>query len=1073
MNTTPEWNDPAVFEWGAEPAHATLMPYASHEQAIRADRTDSPYRLGLDGDWRFHWSPNADSRQLAFAEPGFDDSGWDTIPVPSSWQLHGYDFPIGTNTILPWTGANGRNEQPEPTGDYPHAPTVYNPVGQYRTAFDLPDGWDGRRTFIHFDGVESAYYVWVNGERVGYREDSYTRGEFDISPFVHAGRNEIAVEVYRWCTGSYLENQDNVRLSGIFRSVFLVSRSAVLIRDVTVRTHLDADLSGAELDVSVDIRDYAGAREGETYTVRARLFDGTTSSAAEVAADESRVVIARVGSDATATLTARLQRPRLWSAERPDLSTLVLELCDEAGIVVELISTRVGFRRVEIVDGVLRINGQRISIRGVNRHEWNPRAGRTLATADMVADIRLMKQNNINAVRTSHYPNDPRWYELADEYGLYIVDEANNETHITRVDSDDKPNIPGDRQELRDPLLWRMRNMVDRDKNHSCIIAWSLGNESGVGSNLAAMYAWTKSYDPTRPVFYQDATGSGTPVVPAGLSDIDGDFYTPVSELVARGGRDPRPYIMIEYAFSQGNTSGYLDEYWSAIREHPDVLQGGFIWDWADKGLWWPRPGHPGEEYLAYGGDWGDDPNDEGAHMSGLLLSDRTSTPKLEETKLAYQPVSIIAADLPAWTLTLANEHLFTRLDHCTLTWSLTVDGVMDQQGTLPPTELGIGPQERGEVRLPCVLPRNTRAGAEVRLDVALALAAPTPWAERGHVIARAQFDVPVALRDEPTSSEDVPDVDLLDDGTLLRITGDGFAATLERASGRLTSLLYDDREMLASDLMPNYWRAPNEPELSTPEIRVSLPEPSQPWRGVGESWSVDGVTVRRASHAIVVTVTGTVTTIVPFRPSNDITTSPQSIVYTIHGDGRIDVLSTFEPVEGTPNPQVVGTSLGLSPELRIIHWYGRGPHESTADRRASAFFGIHSGTVADQVTPYSRPQDSANKADTRWAALVDEDGVGVLFLAHTAMFFNAHPNSPNELADRRHGYEVPPSWRTVVRVDAAQEGVQGGNWDVPTRPEKYSNTPSKGPYRLGYSIRPLRAGDDPGIVATEGMRGG
>lgn len=1065
MNATPEWNDPAVYEWGSEPAHATLVTYDTLTQAVRADRSASPFRVSLDGDWRFRWSPNPESRLPDFADESADDSGWDLIPVPSSWQLHGYDFPIGVNTVLPWTGQNGKNEQPAPTGDYPNAPTRYNPVGQYRATFTLPDGWVGRRTFIQFEGVESAYYVWINGQRIGYREDSYTRGEFDLTPYVHSGRNVLAVEVYRWSTGSYLENQDNVRLSGIFRSVLLVSRPPVLIRDFTARTSLADDFSEAALELSVEVRDYVGAHIGEDFQVRATLFDGTDAGAAEVWSRFAPVAAGRV---ASAALTAPVASPRLWSAERPELYTLVVELCDVRGSVVDRVSTRVGFRRVEIVDGVYRINGQAISLRGVNRHEWSPRTGRTLSAADMIADITLMKQNNINAVRTSHYPNDPRWYELADEYGLYVFDEANNESHINRIDADGRPNIPGDRPELRAPLLWRMRNLVDRDKNHACVIAWSIGNESGVGSNLKAMYDWAKEHDPTRPVSYQDPNGSGSWVVPSDISDFDGDFYPPVHKLIERAGRDPRPYVLIEYAFSQGNTSGYLDETWAAIREHPGQFVGGFLWDWADKGLWWEIPGRPGEEFPAYGGDWGDDPNEEGAHMSGLLLSDRTPTPKLEEARLAYQPVSITPIDPDCRTLRITNEYLFTSLDGHSLYWAVSEDGVAISSGTIPGHELSIGPLQSAEVTVPWSLPEQLRAGSEYRLELSIVLDAPTSWAEAGHTVARAQVALPVvtpALSPKPSTELAAPHLHQTEE--MIEIAGDDYAVRIDRSTGRLTSLRYDDREVLASDLMPNYWRAPNEQELSIPEFRATLPEPSGPWRGVGEDWAISEIEWAPVPGGVRVTVRGSVTTTMPFRPSDRITTSPQSIVYTIYGNGQVDVLSTFEPVPDTPNPQVVGTTFGLQPEFATIEWYGRGPWESTADRLSSAFFGRYSGSVADQVTRYSRPQESGNKADTRWAALTDETGRGVLLVAEGGMYLNAQPNSPAELAGHRHWHEVPESWRTVVRVDAAQEGLLGGNWDLLKRPEKYSNTPAKGPYRLLYRVLPLRAGQDPAALAT------
>ncbi|MFK4805892.1 glycoside hydrolase family 2 TIM barrel-domain containing protein [Microbacterium sp. ZW CA_36] len=1066
--TTPEWNDPAAYEWGTEPTHASLMPYETLDEAMRADRRDSPYRLSLDGEWKFHWSSNPASRLLDFAGEDVDDSGWATIPVPSSWQLHGYDFPIGVNLTLPWTGANGNHEQPDPTGDYPHAPTLYNPVGQYRTMFDLPDSWENRRSFLQFDGVESAYFVWVNGQRVGYREDSYTSGEFDVTAHLRPGRNLVAVEVYRWCTGSYLENQDNVRLSGIFRSVSLISRAQVLIRDFTVRTHLDDSLQNARLEVAADVRGYGAESGARDHSMRARLFDGVTSGARELWADAAAVAAA-AGGDASASLSGSVPQPRLWSAEHPELYTLVLELLDRDGSVRERVSTRVGFRRVEIIDGVLRLNGQVISIRGVNRHEWNPRTGRTLTTADMIADIRLMKQNNINAVRTSHYPNDPRWYDLADSYGLYVFDEANNETHINRVDAAGNPNIPGDRPELRQPLLWRMRNMVDRDKNHPSVIVWSTGNESGVGSNLQAMYEWAKRHDPSRPVSYQDPNGSGSAVVPTELSDFDGDFYPPVEQLLARARRDPRPYLLIEYAFGQGNSSGYLDEYWAIIRANPELLQGGFLWDWADKGLSWPVPGRSGEEFFSYGGDWGDDPNEESAHMSGLVLSDRTHTAKLAEAKIAYQPITVTMADASSLTLRISNEHLFTNLDRYTLEWVLSENGAPLQGGEIPGTDLNIGPQENAQIQVPVTLPDDPRPGAEYRLDVVFVLSEATTWAERGHVVARAQFDVPVAdpLDRLPLETAGLSHLTVADSATSVRVAGDRFSVEISRITGRLTSLQYDDRELLVSELTPNYWRTPNDPELAIPDIRVNRPEPSQPWRGVGEDWAIEDVEMKSIPGGVRVIVRGTVTTKVPFRPSFQITTSSQSITYTVYGNGQLDVLSTFAPDTGAPNPQVIGTTLTLIPELSAIQWYGRGPHESTADRRTSAFFGRYSGSVADQVTRYSRPQDSANKADTRWAALVDDTGSGVLFVAGGSMFFNAQPHAPAELADRRHWHEVPESRGTVVRVDAAQEGMHGGNWDVVTRPDKYSNTPAKGPFTHLYRILPLRGDLAPAELAT------
>ena len=467
----------------------------------------------------------------------------------------------------------------------------------------------------------------------------------------------------------------------------------------------------------------------------------------------------------------------------------------------------------------------------------------------------------------------------------------------------------------------------------ACVIAWSIGNESGVGSNLQAMYDWAKEHDPTRPVSYQDSTGSGSRIVPTELSDFDGDFYPPVDELVTRAQRDPRPYVFIEYAFSQGNSSGYLDELWAVIREHPGLMQGGFLWDWADKGLWWPMPGRPGEEFIAYGGDWGDDPNDESAHMSGLVLSDRTPTAKLAEAKLAHQPIRVTAPDLPTPTLTISNEHLFAGLEGYTLEWSLTEDGIPLEEGTVPGARLAVAPGESSEITLPFRIPDTRRPDAEYRLDVSLTLAEATPWAERGHLVAHAQFDVPLAVPHATrVAAEDLPPVQVVDEVGSIHVISDRFDAAISRDTGRLTSLRYDERELLASDLMPNFWRTPNDQELAIPDIRARRPEPSLPWRGVGEDWAIDEVDVQPMPGAARITVRGTVTTKVPFRPSNQVTTSPQSIVYTIYGNGQVDVLSTFAPVTGTPNPQVIGTTLGLRDGAR--HYSLVRPRTDGVDRR-------------------------------------------------------------------------------------------------------------------------------------------
>ncbi|WP_103355504.1 glycoside hydrolase family 2 TIM barrel-domain containing protein [Amycolatopsis sp. CA-128772] len=574
-NGFPEWNNNiGIFEVGTEPPHATLMPHADVREALAVDRTRSPFRLGLDGDWKFRHADRPDARDPDFHRVDVDDRGWPTIPVPANWQLHGYDFPIYVNITYPWWGANGQNENAQP----PFAPTRFNPVGQYRRSFRVPPGWSGRRTFLHFEGVKSAFYVWVNGQLIGYREDSYTPSEFDITEHLRPGDNQLAVEVYRFPDGDWMEDQDMIRLAGIFRSVYLFSTPSVHLRDFRLTTPLRDDYTNADLAVTASVRNYGGA-DNRTYTVETQLYDaGARPVWPRPLSQAVDLGSAAPGQDVTVTAAKGVPAPKLWSAEHPDLYTAVLVLRDPAGKAIETLSARVGFREFALTGGLMRINGQPVTLRGTNRHEMHPGRGAALTRADLAEDMKLMKRLNINATRTSHYPNNPSWYELADEYGLYVVDETNLETHGVR------DRYPGSNPDWTAAVVTRAQRMVHRDKNHPSVVIWSLGNEAGGGSNFVAMRDWIRSYDTTRVVQYE---GDDRPEV----SDVRSEMYASPSTIEKRAldTADTRPYILIEYAHAMGNSNGNLKEYWDIIRAH-SVLQGGFIWDFVDQGLHWPAP---------------------------------------------------------------------------------------------------------------------------------------------------------------------------------------------------------------------------------------------------------------------------------------------------------------------------------------------------------------------------------------------------------------------------------------------------------------------------------------------------
>ncbi|MDH6588246.1 beta-galactosidase [Streptomyces sp. SAI-133] len=568
----PEWNGAIdLFRVGTEPPHTTLMPYATVGQALAADRTRSPYRVSLDGRWKFAYADRPGDRDTDFYRTDVDDRDWDSIPVPSVWQVHGYDFPIYVNITYPWWGPNGLGEETQP----PAAPTRYNPVGQYRRTFTVPEDWSGRRTFLHFEGVKSAHYVWINGELVGYHEDSYTPAEYDITAHLKPGTNQIAVEVYRYSDGDWLEDQDMIRLSGIFRSVYLFSTPAVHLRDFKLDTPLGDDHTSAELSVTASVRDYGGDNQGR-YTVETQLYDA--GGHAVWSRPLQQAVALDVGDETTVQAARAVPAPKLWSAEHPNLYTAVLRLRDPAGKVIETLSHRVGLREFALKDGLMRINGKPVSFRGTNRHEMHPDRGTALTRADLVKDITIIKRMNINSVRTSHYPNNPLWLELADEYGLYLVDETNLETHGIRGE------YPGNHPDWSAACVARAQNMVHRDKNHASVVIWSLGNEAGGGSTFVNMRDWIKSYDTTRVVQYE---GDDRPTI----SDIRSEMYESPArvEQRAKDTSDTRPYVMIEYCHAMGNSNGNFKKYWDIVRRYP-VLQGGWIWDFVDQSLSEPVP---------------------------------------------------------------------------------------------------------------------------------------------------------------------------------------------------------------------------------------------------------------------------------------------------------------------------------------------------------------------------------------------------------------------------------------------------------------------------------------------------
>lgn len=828
LGQQPAWNAaPTIFQINREPAHAPLTPYDSARAALRGQRSASPYFRSLDGTWRFRWSASPEQRPQDFHREDFDVSGWDTVEVPSNWELQGYGHPIYLNQKYPWSGY----EQPE----VPQAPTRVNPVGSYRRGFELPAGWRGRRVLISFQGVKSAFYVWVNGRRVGYSEDSYAPADFDLTDHVRAGENTLAVEVYRWSDGSWLEDQDMIDLSGIFREVFLYSTPTVHMRDVRVRTDLDQHYRDATLDVRVDVTSAARRAPGR-HEVRAMLHD----------ADDQPVwprpmtLSANFG-DRRETWSegrAAVDDPLKWSAEAPNLYTLVLSLVDESGALVEAERVAVGFRAVEISDAQLLVNGEPVLLKGVNRCETDPDRGQALTEDRMIADITLMKRFNINAVRTSHYPNHPRWLQLCDEYGLYAVDEANLETHGVATNR----NFPGDDPEWREACVDRVRSMVERDKNHPSVVLWSLGNEAGSGENFRVMTRWIHENDPTRPVHYY-ALDYTTGEIDNDIVDVYGvqcyEGTDAIDTHAPKAAAAGQPLVVTEYAHAMGNSQGNFADYWRTLNNHRNA-RIAFLWDWADQTVRWPIPDGSGT-FLSYGGDWQPEyPDDDNFCADGLVSGDREIEPELWEVKKVHQNVEVVANDLRRGRVEVVNGHFFTNLDAFEAQWTVTENGAVIQRATLPRLYVAAGSRRLVDVPFRDLDPAP---GAEYHLTVTFALAEATRWAPAGHVVAAEQLPLPHSEPHRARPAPSGPPLHVRETPDRAHITGSELRVDVDKTRGTIASYRYRGVELFRDGPAPHFWRASTDNDEGS-----GYAEELTTWRDAAANRRIESVALTRAA---------------------------------------------------------------------------------------------------------------------------------------------------------------------------------------------------------------------------------
>ncbi|QKY70370.1 glycoside hydrolase family 2 TIM barrel-domain containing protein [Lentibacillus sp. CBA3610] len=1018
----PEWNNnPEIYQVNREPGHASITPYNDVDSALKDDSTESDFYQSLNGQWKFHFSEKPDERPANFYEDDYDISDWDEIKVPSSWQLEGYDYPMYTNERYPWVGI----ENPDP----PEVPTEYNPVGSYKKEFMIPDNWDDDPVYVSLQGVESAFYLWVNGEKVGYSEDSFTPAEFDISDYVKQDeKNTIAVEVYRWSDGSWLEDQDMVNLSGIFRDVYLYSTPNVHMRDVTVQTDLDESFEDAALNVNVDLTKY-NDNEVNGQTVEMNLYDDEDNKVLEKPI--SHEVDFNGEEQVSIDKEKVIKDPKKWSAENPNLYTLVLELKDKEGQVVETTSTNVGFREFTLNDGQMKINGQPITFKGVNRHEIDPKDGRSVSRDRMIEDIKLMKQHNINAVRTGHYPNQTEFYELADEYGLYVIDEANLETHGRRGE------LPASDPQWLDASIDRLKSMIERDKNHPSVVIWSLGNEAGEGSTFQHMADVAREMDPTRVVHYEGDTR---------WSDVESVMYPNVSDVESYGkSENTKPLLLIEYAHAMGNSVGNLYKYWDVIDKY-DNLQGGFIWDWVDQNLLEPVPGSENEYYFAYGGDWGDEPNDGNFLANGLVSADRTVQPELKEVEKVYQNIEVSDSDIVNGVIELKNEFLFTNLEQYDTHWELKQDDEVIQEGNID--ELDVAPLTTEEITLPIEKP-TMEAGSEYHLNISFSLKEDKGWANEGHEIASEQFKIPYDIPEvEAESIEDMPEMSVNEDDSKIGIEGNDFNIQFDKNSGTMSSFQHNGKNLIKSGPEPDYWRAPNENDDGN-----GMPDRTGIWRNAGDNRSVTDVEVMKyGENAVRINVAGTL----PTTSESDYQTA-----YIVYGSGEVVVKSTLDPGNGLPEIPAIGMELTLPKEFENMDWYGRGPESNYWDRKMGYPVGVYSSTVDDQFYPYAIPQETGNKTDVRWVTFTNEDGEGLMATGLPLLEVNALHYTEKDLEDAAHPYEMDKKDDVYVNLNYHQMGLGGDNsWGA--RPHSEYTLNADQSYSYSYRLQPVSQEDSP-----------
>ncbi|MDF2587144.1 MAG: Beta-galactosidase/beta-glucuronidase [Anaerocolumna sp.] len=1001
--------NPAYFAINRMPAHSSHKYYANKDEVLGGD---SSFYYSLNGLWKFAYADNFDQVIQNFENVDYCCRNWDDIAVPGHIQMQGYDIPQYVNVMYPWDG----HEEVYPGS----IPTKFNPVASYVKYFHVPEMMKGNSLFISLQGVESAFTLWLNGHFIGYSEDSFTPAEFDLTEYITDGENKLAVQVYKWSSGSWLEDQDFWRFSGIFRDVYLYTVPKIHVYDMFVKTKLNDDYDEAKLEVALRFMDESdGLAELKLYEYQTGLYKKRISSN-----NDTPILFESYEIKKDLMISIPISNPWLWSAEQPNLYQLELTIKDNQGEVKEVILQKVGFRRFELKNGLMLMNGKRIVFKGTNRHEFSCKNGRAVTFEEMLIDIKTMKQNNINAVRTSHYPNTSQFYDLCDEYGLYVIDETNLETHGTwqKTSWVNEHTIPNDKEEWLDIVLDRANSLFQRDKNHPSVIIWSCGNESYGGKNIYEMSRLFHREDDTRLVHYEgirhDRRYNDT-------SDMESQMYTKVTDIEAfLSENKEKPFICCEYTHAMGNSNGAMHKYTDLTDREPRY-QGGFIWDYIDQAI--VAKDRYGKEYFAYGGDFGDRPTDYNFCTNGIVYSDRTPSPKMQEVKFNYQNITIIPS---IENVIIKNKNLFTNTNIFEGKVTVERNGKVTQVVFF---EADVEPLTEREISLSL---KEENLPGEYAITVSFHLKKDTLWAKAGHEVAFGQFIYQI---EEPVKLCFVP-VHVTVSEFNIGVRGDNFFALFAKGGKGLVSYQYGGKELFAEPPKPNFWRAATDNDNGT---KMTFHYGN--WKLASMYSRIKDTVWEIEEDKFVITYTYEM----PTNPASEC-----NMTYTVFGDGTIKVNLDYSKVEGLSELPEFGVIMKLPADYENVTWYGLGPDENYCDRNKGARLGIFSNKVADNMSGYVNPQECGNKTGVRYACVTNNKRMGILFTSKLRktnvdmtteqmcdfsepMEFSALPYTPHELENAMHVYELPPVHYTVVKASLMQMGVGGDDsWGAPVHDE-------------------------------------